>query len=70
MTAEVQYLTTKVAVVGGTEFDLVVAALNLDLCFAHDIYYYVANLYYYLNKLNQFKKLFIFVSLTFFIKPD
>jgi len=52
MMGEVQYWTTKVVAVGGTAFDLVVAALNLGLCFAHDTYYYVANLYYYLNKLN------------------
>jgi len=53
MTEKIQYWTTMVAVVGETEFDLVVAVLNLDLCFARDTYCYVANLYY-LKKFKQF----------------
>jgi len=58
-----------VVVVGGTVFDLVVVVLNFGLCFAHDTYYYVANLYY-LKKIEVILKLFIFVNAMFFSQPD
>lgn len=63
MTEEIHHWTTMVGVVGETAFDLLVAVLNIGLCFDRDTYCYVANLYYLKNSSNS---KIIYVTIKFY----